>query len=73
MDNPNFIKECIDRWIFLRETLLKEEFIFNMLSEMYEDIKDLLNSQTVEDAISCLYEWISERLLFCDNYFRFSI
>jgi len=70
MDNPKFIKDCNDRWGYLRKSLWTEDFILKKLSEIYGDLKDILSQGTVDGAISSLYEWIPERLLFCDNYFH---
>jgi len=62
-----------------------EEFIIDIVSDMYEEIKDIseLDSEIwypwifeknweeeVDEAVNYLFEWIPNRLNFCDDYFE---
>ena len=87
LDNESFVKDCNARWNWLREELWTDEFIFDMLTEIYEEIKPVLeidtqmwdpyqtitdkrtNSNQVDESVSKLYQWIKDRLDFCDTYF----
>lgn len=84
MGNEEFMKCCKERWFELRKELWTEEFILDMLIENYEEIKDSLElsikvweeedneigkENDVEKYIDYLFEWIPERLDFCDFYF----
>lgn len=83
LDNPHFMEECKKRWQKLRDEIYKEEFILDMVSEIFEEIKDILkielkmwhkdrfNDENFEprDYLVSLTEWISERIEFCDSYF----
>lgn len=77
--------EVKQRWSFLRQSIWTEEFILDMVSDMYEDIKNILEIDTnmwnpllykndweneMEDLINYLYEWIPKKLNFCDFYFE---
>lgn len=84
LDNQNFLNEAKNRWFQLRQELWTEEFILDMVSETYDKIKVVLEidssiwypwlfgddyEERVEESIDWLYEWIPERLEFCDSYF----
>jgi len=87
LDNESFVKDCNARWNWLREELWTDEFIFDMLTEIYKEIKPVLeidtqmwdpyqtitdkrtNSNQVDESVSELYQWIKDRLDFCDTYF----
>ena len=84
LNNDEYRQECKDRWIQLREELWTEEYILDMVSEMYDEIKDILKidsskwypwlfgddwEERVDESINWLYDWISNRLEFCDLYF----
>ncbi|MFX1256773.1 MAG: CotH kinase family protein [Promethearchaeota archaeon] len=83
LDNDEFKQGCRDRWSELRDELWTEDFILDMVSDMYEDIEDLLDLEyqmwgdvkenhqgyTFKDCVDYLFDWIPERLKFCDNYF----
>ncbi|MFX1259378.1 MAG: CotH kinase family protein [Promethearchaeota archaeon] len=42
INNSEFRKDCKDRWFYLREELWTNNFLLDMLSEFYEQIKDVL-------------------------------
>ncbi|MBD3341280.1 MAG: hypothetical protein GF353_19390 [Candidatus Lokiarchaeota archaeon] len=84
LNNAEFMKEAKERWFDLRESLWSEENILDMLNEMYEDIKDVLEIDTdstypfyadynwkikIDEAVDYIYDWIPERLTYCDGYF----
>ena len=84
LGNEEFILDCKNRWFQLREELWTEEFILDMVLEMYEDIRSILEIDTkmwyplifevgwekeVNEAVNYLFEWIPERLKYCDSYF----
>ena len=84
LDNEEFRKSCKERWIYLRENLWTEEFILELLSKNYEEIREILEIETemwnpvglhekwdndVDKYVNHLYEWFPERLEFCDYYF----
>ena len=84
IDNEDFMLDCKNRWIYLREDLWTEDFILNMLVEFYEEIeylyeieKNMWDPEVVkskwhnkfDDSISHLYQYIPARLEFCDIYF----
>jgi len=98
INNENFMSECKNRWFQLRKTLWTDKFILDMLSEIHNDIKEILEyemnmwkPETVEDDpepgwpdeaiystkefdlneyVEYLFEFITERLDFCDMYFK---
>ena len=81
INNDSFLEECKERWFYLRNVLWTEEFILNMISDNYEQIKDLLelekdlwysdnnDEDLINNAIIDLYDWIPKRIEFCDHYF----
>ena len=83
LSNDNFRQDCNNRWIDLRESVWKEEKIVNKLSDNYEEIDDILEIELkmwqrerkkkeeieVDKHIKDLFQWISDRLIFCDSYF----
>ena len=84
INNTDFMRDCKNRWIYLREKLWTEEFILEMLSDIYKEIEDILEIDTskwnpiwiyekwdnqVEIFIEHLFQWIPDRLEFCDDYF----
>ncbi len=85
LGNEEFRIACKERWFFLRETIWSEESILDKLSEIYDEIRGILEidvskwylwyydvewSIKVDEAIDELFDWIPERLIFCDSYFR---
>ena len=85
LNNEEFRNELKIRWFQLREELWTNEFIIDMISDMYEEIKIILEidasmwyrsifeeswKQELEESIDHLYEWIPKRLNFCDYYFE---
>ncbi|GAH07530.1 unnamed protein product, partial [marine sediment metagenome] len=99
INNDNFRIDCKNRWLQLRETLWTDSFILEMLSDIFNDIKEILDfemnkwkPETVEkepdsswpdfviystkefdldEYIESLFEFIPERLDFCDIYFSY--
>jgi len=95
LDNEDFRRDCSNRWKFLREDLWTEESILNILSDIYESIRTLIEFDTdlwkpitvddeslvynrylystkefdLDEYINNLFEFISSRLDFCDEYF----
>lgn len=95
LNNEEFRQECSARWSFLRDILWTEEFLTDMLTEIYDDNKPLIELDTrkwkpqtvahesmivnrylhstkdfnLEEYIDELYQFIPNRLEFCDNYF----
>ncbi len=84
LNDVEFRISAKDRWFYLRQSLWTEEFILDKVSEMYEDIKNTLEidantwyslifdnkfESETDDAINYLFEWISDRIAFCDSYF----
>jgi len=83
LSNDNFRQDCNNRWIELRQSIWKEEKIMDMLSDNYEEIKDILEIELkmwqrernekkkidVDKDINDLFQWISDRLTFCDLAF----
>jgi len=85
LGNSEFMEECKTRWFELREFLWTEEYFSDMISKLYEEIKDVLELDTdlwnpgkydenwncdVHEYIEHLNKWILERLEFCDAYFN---
>jgi len=99
INNDNFIADCKNRWGQLRENLWTDKFILDMLSDIHNDIKEILDfemnkwkPETVEkepdsgwpdfviystkefdldEYLKSLFEFIPERLDFCDIYFSY--
>ncbi len=96
--NKEFMQEVKIRWAELRADLWTKEYIFDLITKMYNQIQKVLEIDlemwkpiTVEgdiqpkwpdqylysndefdlnEAVQFLYDWIEERLQFCDLYFR---
>ena len=47
LNNEEFMRDCSDRWKKLREELWTNEFISDLLTNFYEDIKDILNYEMI--------------------------
>lgn len=84
LGNDEFRQDCQNRWIDLRQNVWSEESILNILSDIYNKIKNILDieiemwnpgdmrkewNNDIDASISDLYEWIPDRLDFCDGYF----
>ena len=84
LNNVQFREDLKNRWFQLREELWTEEYILDVVSDMYDEIKEILEidskiwypwlfgddwEQRVDESIDWLYDWISNRLEFCDMYF----
>ncbi len=95
--NKEFMQEVKIRWAELRADLWTKDYIFSLITKMYNQIQKILEKDlemwkpiTVEEnieqegldkslysnnefdlneAIQFLYNWIEERLDFCDYYF----
>ena len=87
LNNEEFIIEVKKRWFFLRQTIWTEEFILDMVTDIYDDIKAISEIDSkmwyslifendweydIKKSVKYLYEWISERLDFCDSFFEYS-
>ena len=42
VDNADFMQECKNRWFELREVLWTEEFLFDKIDDIYNEIKDAI-------------------------------
>ena len=83
LNNDDFKHDCKNRWIDLRENIWTDNFLLDMASDNYEEIKDILELELkmwkresnnkknfdINQEINELYHWISDRLDFCDLYF----
>ncbi|MFX0186762.1 MAG: CotH kinase family protein [Candidatus Hodarchaeota archaeon] len=84
LTNAEFKNDCKTRWFSLRDTIWVEEAIIDMLMEYYEEIKEVLDIDTnlwyhnlwaenweeeIDKSIDHVFEWIPNRLVFCDSYF----
>jgi hypothetical protein len=84
MNNPDFMSDAKERWLNLRDTILSEESILDRLTEIYDKARDAIEIDTnkkyhsdedanwslkVDEAIDYLYNWIPDRLEYCDFYF----
>ena len=82
--NNLFMEDCKIRWFELRKTIWSEESISDMLTEIYKKIESILDIETekwnpedlreewkndVDLSVERLFQWIPERLNFCDLYF----
>jgi len=85
INNEEFRLECKNRWFELRELIWSENSILDMLSDLYDEIKEVLDIDTnlwyhnlwaedwegeIDKAIEYVFDWIPERLIFCDAYFN---
>jgi len=88
LNNCSFREDCKNRWFELRNTIWTEERILDKLTEIYNDIKqvldmdvDLWNSRepllfredkqnNIEESVRNLFNWIPERLQYCNIYFH---
>lgn len=84
LKSAEFKNECKTRWFNLRDTIWTENAIIDLLSELYDEIKDVLDIDTdlwyhylwkenwkeeIDKSIDHVFDWIPERLEFCDTYF----
>ncbi len=84
LGNKDFRIAVKERWFSLRETIWSEESILDMLTEIFKEIKVVLELDVnkwylwyyydgdihkADQAIKNLFDWIPERLEFCDAYF----
>ncbi len=77
LENTEFKQDCKERWIKLREDLWTEDFILDMISDMYKEIKDSLEVDmkmwkphiNADDYVEYMIDWIPDRLEYCDSYF----
>ena len=84
IDNNEFRIDCRTRWFNLRDTIWTEQGIMDRLEDIYYEIKDVLDIDTnlwynnlwvenweekIDDSIDHVFNWIPERLVFCDSYF----
>lgn len=85
LNNKEFRIELKNRWFQLRTEFWTEEFIIDIISKIYDDIKLALKidsskwyskvlgkdwEQKINDAVDWLFDWIIKRLEFCDIYFE---
>ena len=78
LDNQTFRQNCSDRWSELRSNVWSNESIFNLLSAIYNECKNYIQTDlniwnqpyNSKNYIELLKDWISDRLSFCDDYFK---
>jgi spore coat protein CotH len=78
LSNQSFRENCSDRWFKLRNDIWSNETIFNILSVIYNECKDYIQTDLKlwnqpylsENYIEQLKDWISDRLAFCDDHFK---
>ncbi|TFF90864.1 MAG: hypothetical protein EU548_00860 [Promethearchaeota archaeon] len=85
LQNEEFKSDLKSRWKQLRNILWTEEFIMDLATEVYEEVNLVLKidsklwyplifenewEEKVDDAINYLFDWIPERIMFCDIYFE---
>ena len=85
INNDSFMKECKNRWFYLRATLWTEEFILDMLLEDFDDIENVIKADTemwnpkeikerwdndFDESLDDLLQWIPNRLEYCDSFFN---
>jgi len=46
INNEDFISECKNRWIYLRQEVWTDEFIFDLVSDIYNDYKEFIKIDT---------------------------
>ncbi|MFX0071066.1 MAG: CotH kinase family protein [Candidatus Hermodarchaeota archaeon] len=88
LNSEDFINDCKIRWTYLRENLWIDDDLMDMLSDIYKEIKDQMEFEanqwdpifikkgwdiSIQESITNLFNWIPERLEFCDYYFEFLI
>ena len=44
--NKNFRQDCENRWVYLREEFWTNEFIFDMVLDIYDEIEDFIQIDT---------------------------
>jgi len=84
IDNEEFMGDCKNRWISLRDEIWTEDSILDMLEEYYEEIGDLYEiektmwdpevvkskwDEKFEESVHHLKQYIPARLEYCDEYF----
>jgi len=85
LGNSKFLEDCKIRWLELREFIWTDEYFSDMITNFYEEIKDVLEldidlwnpgkydenwSNDVYKYIKHLNQWILDRLEFCTLYFN---
>ena len=78
LNNSWFRENCTARWTYLRNSVWSNNSIFNILSQVHSECNVYLKLDlnvwnqpyNPEDYINQLSEWISDRLNFCDDYFK---
>ncbi|MFX1392822.1 MAG: CotH kinase family protein [Promethearchaeota archaeon] len=85
LGNNEYRNSVKERWFNLRITIWSEQNIVDMLEDIYEEVKDILEIETnkwnpgdmqshwknnVDESVKRLFTWIPERLDFCDSYFE---
>jgi len=85
INNKEFMRDCKNRWFYLRKEYWTEDIILGMISDLYEEIeyiykieKTMWDPKMVEKdwenkmdkSVSYLFQWIPERIEFCDMYFK---
>jgi spore coat protein CotH len=84
--NEEFMQDCKDRWAQLRQELWTNDFILDMMLDIYDEIEDILEIETkmwnpsiyyenwendVDESVNELFEWVPDRIEFCDSYFEY--
>jgi len=77
INNDEFMQDCKNRWFDLREKLWTDSYIIDKVFDIYEEIKQTLEiswdiwkpNLDYMEYVEYLFDWIPERLEFCDTYF----
>jgi len=85
INNDSFMKECKNRWFYLRATLWTEEFILDMIFEDFDEIENAIKADTekwnpkeikerwdnnFDESLADFLQWIPNRLEYCDSFFN---
>ena len=85
MGHPEFLESCKIRWFELREFVWPDNYFSDMITNLYEEIKNVLEldvdlwnpgkydenwSNDVYKYIKHLNQWILDRLEMCTLYFN---
>jgi len=46
INNEDFMSDCKNRWMYLRQEVWTEEFIFDLISDIYIDYKEFIEIDT---------------------------
>ena len=85
LDNEEYRNNVKNRWFDLRKLIWSEQSISDILYDIYDEVKDILEIETnkwnpgdmrphwrndVDESVKRLFTWIPKRLSYCDSYFE---